>query len=266
MENNKRSIFDCTKLFNDAEPTKKDSLEFKEDLIQTAKDVIRKCAVDKKEVEEIKKNYDSDEKFLKDTMTERNWKELSTYQLLSETFMDTFKEHLDWGRVCAWQKMSPEFIQNHIKYMDVSSLKMNPNIDKDDLDDIKEKKENVSEVGKISKKKEEAMKLAEKYTEIVRTCNPENYRDEENSLDKQISDIANDILNHNTESLMKIVNDLEDYKEDYADIKDIETVNQINRLLLKVKPKTLKRPKTCLGQMMAKNDKTVNNKSRDIEK
>lgn len=49
--------------------------------------------------------------------TDRHWNEISQYQILSESFMDKYKDKLNWDSMIISQSMSEEFIISHIYYI-----------------------------------------------------------------------------------------------------------------------------------------------------
>lgn len=114
----KMQLYDCTRPMLDSK-------------ISNAKELIDKCMIKTDINNKMLEHWDSYIEFVEDTMTKENWQEISTYHTLSESFIETFKDKLDWGRLCAWQSMSLDFLVNHESYISLDSARMNPNIDCD---------------------------------------------------------------------------------------------------------------------------------------
>lgn len=49
--------------------------------------------------------------------TDKHWEGISCYQILSESFMDKYKDKLNWDMMIVSQAMSEEFIISHIDYI-----------------------------------------------------------------------------------------------------------------------------------------------------
>lgn len=66
-------------------------------------------------------------------------------QQLSETFMEEYKEELDWFHVSENQKLTLPFIQKHIARVYIQKLEINPQIElsKEEWKEIKELKQNT---------------------------------------------------------------------------------------------------------------------------
>lgn len=54
--------------------------------------------------------------------TDKYWEEISRFQNLSESFMDKYKDKLNWDMMMISQAMSEEFIISHIDYINWKSL------------------------------------------------------------------------------------------------------------------------------------------------
>ena len=58
--------------------------------------------------------------FLSDQFNKDDWKLISKYQTLSESFILRFKKQLYWPYICAYQHLSESFLENNdVKYWDV---------------------------------------------------------------------------------------------------------------------------------------------------
>jgi hypothetical protein len=56
-----------------------------------------------------------------------NWDLISSFQVLSEDFMNDFEDEIDWYAVSYYQKMSKEFVGRHFNKLS-PSIHFNPNI------------------------------------------------------------------------------------------------------------------------------------------
>lgn len=139
--------------------------------ISNAKELIDKCMIKTDINNKILEHWNSYIEFVEDTMTKENWQEISTYHTLSESFISTFKDELDWGRLCAWQDMSIDFLASHEAYINLDSARMNPNIDCDKL------KETL--YGKSSPQKNETKEYHEnvdfKKIQRINTCQDKQF-------------------------------------------------------------------------------------------
>lgn len=54
-----------------------------------------------------------------------HWKTVSRYQRLSESFIEKYKDFLDWYYISRYQKLSPMFIIEHLGRLDLRELASN---------------------------------------------------------------------------------------------------------------------------------------------
>lgn len=68
-----------------------------------------------------------------------NWVDISSAYILSEDFMDEFKEDISWEHVSVYQRLSEEFIRSHENYVNWDALSARQKLSYDLIKDYKEK-------------------------------------------------------------------------------------------------------------------------------
>jgi hypothetical protein len=99
-----------------------------------------------------------------DDFTEEHWEYISCYQILSEPFIEKFKDLVDWGFISysqtlsepfinrfkdlvdwlwisKYQKLSENFLLNNLEFINTDCLDQNKNISKELIEKIKFMKE-----------------------------------------------------------------------------------------------------------------------------
>jgi hypothetical protein len=83
-----------------------------------------------------------------DDFTEEHWEYISCYQILSEPFIEKFKDLVDWGFISYSQtlsepfiKLSENFLLNNLEFINTDCLDQNKNISKELIEKIKFMKE-----------------------------------------------------------------------------------------------------------------------------
>lgn len=77
--------------------------------------------------------------FVKDNSSwiKDNWRNISYYQILSESFIEKHKDNVDWNNIAARQKLSLSFIKKHLDRFDASNLLSNYKLSKYTIEKVK---------------------------------------------------------------------------------------------------------------------------------
>lgn len=101
--------------------------------------------------------------FLEELISCPFWKDfmfeiISEKQMLSETFIDKYKDELSWAEICQHQKLSSAFMENHLEYLEFAFVSryqkldaefVSKHFDKLDYDWLLKNKSHSPEVKKV---------------------------------------------------------------------------------------------------------------------
>jgi hypothetical protein len=90
--------------------------------------------IDNQYLEEELKIYIND-------FNEEHWTIISRNQVLSESFIERYKDKVDWEEISEFQKLSENFILNNLDLIDIDYLEENENIPKETIEKVRFMKE-----------------------------------------------------------------------------------------------------------------------------
>lgn len=67
-----------------------------------------------------------------------DWKNISQYQRLSETFIIEFQDYLDWEKIAQYQKLSAGFIKDHVHILNMKLVSRHQQLDTGAIEVLKD--------------------------------------------------------------------------------------------------------------------------------
>jgi hypothetical protein len=89
----------------------------------------------------ISKHQILSEPFIEKYRDKLNWYFISKYQKLSESFIEKHKDLVNWFYISIYQDLSENFILNNLDLIDIEALKEKKNISKELLEKVRFMKE-----------------------------------------------------------------------------------------------------------------------------